>query len=124
LERALDSERDLSTFHYPGTNFLGPGTKIITSIYNNVQPTSDADRIARQHDVDYLLGNQFSSQADITAIKRATGTDPQSMVLKIGLRGRQFFGFDFAKPYKGFSNGEMSQLYNWGNSKINQPFKK
>jgi len=117
----MEYEKDeLTPFHYPGTMFLGPGTRIVSNLFNNIQPTSFADSIARQHDIDYLMGEKYASAADQTAIRSALNTDFQSMVLKTGLRARQFLGLNFAKPYKNFSQQEMLRLNSWANSKISK----
>jgi len=58
-------------YHYPGSNFTGPGTHVIDKVMSGVQPNSYTDSIARQHDIDYLKYNDTylgGAYADIKAI--------------------------------------------------------
>lgn len=40
--------------HYPGANFMGPGTHVIQRINDGLIPTSREDAIALIHDLEYL----------------------------------------------------------------------
>lgn len=72
--------------HYPGTNYLGPGTHIIKNILLNTKPTSRIDAIAMQHDIEYLSdGEKFES--DFRAMVKADNS-LQGVLMKIGLTSR------------------------------------
>lgn len=64
-------------YHVPLANFLGPGTQIKARIQNNVQPTTNADALARTHDVAYsqigtkLKKKQLSPLAAVAAMREA-----------------------------------------------------
>lgn len=40
-------------FHYPGYNYLGPGTKVYDKISEGKAPVNDSDAAAMNHDLDY-----------------------------------------------------------------------
>jgi len=74
--------------HYPGTNYLGPGTHVISNILNNKQPTSYTDYVAMLHDIDYL-SNGGQDHADAVAMSRADNS-LQGFAMKFGLGARVF----------------------------------
>lgn len=86
-------------YHYPGSNYIGPGTHIIDNIYNNVQPTSLTDRVAMYHDIDYL-GNDEPIRADMRAILSADNS-LEGIVMKAGLGVRSVLdGVFHLLPFK------------------------
>jgi len=64
IDRQIQLEKGNKEYHFPGTKFFGPGTKIATKIANNVQPSNRLDKAARQHDIDYLDGTMTREEAD------------------------------------------------------------
>lgn len=73
-------------FHFPGDNYLGPGTNIRNKIYGNFLPTTRNDYVARQHDIDYI-GDHEPIYGDIKAIiKSGPGWDGVAMRLGLGFR--------------------------------------
>lgn len=77
-------------YHYPGMNYMGPGTHILTKIRDGVQPVNQIDEIALHHDLDYLRANDNYWQlitADVKAMKQADLSLPGiAMVLGLSLR--------------------------------------
>jgi hypothetical protein len=79
---------------YPGTHYLGPGNPL-----NNGPPTSDADRIAQQHDYDYdrLIKAGHSkrrvyggfSDADQRAMDKSDVTTSQGLALYAGMGAKK-----------------------------------
>jgi len=69
--------------HWPGTNYLGPGTHVFDNISNNLKPTSYMDSVALLHDIDYSK-DMDPYKADLLAISRADNT-MQGFALKAGL---------------------------------------
>jgi len=71
--------------HYPGMNYMGPGTHIIQNVIDNVQPTNRVDAVTRQHDIDYLrFAGDNPLYADSVAIANSGYTIP-GVVAKLGL---------------------------------------
>jgi len=83
----LQNDENTTEIHYPGTNYLGPGTHTKSNIMKGLQPTSKTDAIARQHDLDYLVGEE-PILADLKAIGKsfAIADEPlQTTALRSGL---------------------------------------
>lgn len=61
----------------PGHNYLGPGTKIINNLNKGIVPTDNADKLALQHDIDYLLANDGYEiiSADINYLKNVVDSE-------------------------------------------------
>jgi len=54
--------------HYPGANYMGPGTHIFNNLLNQKQPTSQPDALAVRHDIEYLRsGEKFGSDLKAAA---------------------------------------------------------
>jgi len=91
LPRPLSkTSQDTTEYHYPGTNYLGPGTNVEKRIRRGDQPTSYIDKIARQHDVDFLISNGSmvgGLMDNIRAISKAylNPLSLQSMAMRLGL---------------------------------------
>lgn len=75
-----------SGIHFPGDQYLGPGTNVIEKILQGVQPNGHNDYVAQQHDIDYLSNNDPLG-SDISAII-STDNSPDGLALKLGLGAR------------------------------------
>ncbi len=72
--------------HYPGSNYMGPGTHVLSRLLRGVKPTSYNDALALKHDIEYLQdGEMFES--DLRAAFNSTG-GLQGALMKIGLLSR------------------------------------
>ena len=65
-------------FHWPGYQFMGPGTKLKKRLARGDKGKNRLDRIARQHDIDYSKAKDLNDKwkADtkmIKAIERLPG---------------------------------------------------
>jgi len=91
-ENLLVPDRIKTEFHYPGANYMGPGTNVARRISNYSMPTSRADAIAILHDIDYLGAmNQFDLvKADNKAIGLASNSSLAEIAMKVGLSSRKF----------------------------------
>lgn len=47
-----------SDYTIPGHNYMGPGTKIISNLNNEIDPVDEADFLSLKHDVDYALAEK------------------------------------------------------------------
>jgi len=87
-------------FHYPGYEFMGPGTHIINKIQNFVQPVNRNDFLSMLHDIQYLqTAGDDPSWADKLAIVQSDNS-LSGLALKSGLLTRYSFGLNFNKPLK------------------------
>lgn len=116
-------------FHYPGSNYTGPGTHIIQKILNHVPPVSHTDAIARQHDIDYLISAGNSNQAlidDSNAISRINDVSLESVAMFLGLTARGvintvFPGLaNFNTPIKGLSVEQTHDIGVYLNEKLHE----
>lgn len=100
-------------FHFPGDNFLGPGTDIVNRVMQGIKPKSFADSTARDHDIDYLISSGSSLGAirdDYKAIlSNWSNLDLDALALKLGLMLRttgnvltfgQLFNYNHPLPGK------------------------
>lgn len=73
--------------HFPGMNYMGPGTHIISNILNEKAPVSRIDAIALKHDIEYLTdGEKYA--ADLSAIYESSKgfSNPlQALAMRLGL---------------------------------------
>ena len=92
--RGLDIQKWLGKtgieFHWPGYQFMGPGTHLKKRLKRGDKGINRLDRIAKQHDIDYSRANNLQDkwQADskmIQAIDRLPGkkTMTERVVKKI-----------------------------------------
>ncbi len=74
--------------HYPGDNYLGPGTNIEYNIRNKIRPKTYNDFVALKHDIDYLrAGHLNATMADLKAMWRSkSGLDGVAMRTGLGAR--------------------------------------
>ena len=76
-------------FHWPGYQYLGPGTKLEKRLKRGDPGINRLDKIAKQHDIDYArAGNDLAAKWKakmIKAIDRLPGkkTIPERVVKKI-----------------------------------------
>ncbi len=99
-------------YHYPGHNFTGPGTRVVTRIYNGVVPTDTNDAATMIHDIEYLIYNdnpKMISKADDTAISNANYLY-DGLPIKIGLSLRKYFNLKFDGPLQGMTQLETRSV--------------
>jgi len=92
---AVDIQKALSKtgieFHWPGYQYLGPGTKLEKRLKRGDRGINRLDKIAKQHDLDYArAGNDLAAKWKVDtkmrkAIDRLPGkkTIPERVVKKI-----------------------------------------
>jgi hypothetical protein len=73
-------------FHFPGQQFTGPGTHVITKIINRIPPSNKTDYHTMLHDLNYMraTNNYEAAYYDYLAI-RDTDFDTPGIATKIGL---------------------------------------
>lgn len=85
--------------HFPGTNYMGPGTDIKGRISRGVRPTTHIDEIAMKHDLDYSTSREpiLSDIDAIIATKVAHNPIEiiQAMVMRYGLTIRSVYDLLF-----------------------------
>jgi len=113
LDKALKAEEGLFQYHFPGYNYLGPGTRFITNLVNDVKPINAIDKIAMYHDLEYVLGNYDKS--DINAMRESLKYPLfESKLLQYGLGLRYVLGVKFNNIY----GADANKLYSWAKFKI------
>lgn len=65
IDTVHNNEHQITDYTLPGYNYLGPGTKILHNLLNNIVPIDHLDRTAYDHDWDYF------SAKDSNEISRA-----------------------------------------------------
>lgn len=111
LSSAAARERSFE-FHYPGQQFTGPGTHVITKILSKVMPRNKTDFVTMLHDIDYLRNAGLvkgASLADELAIHNSDYSLP-GIATKIGLTIRNTFGFNFNKPIDGYTDEQTRKI--------------
>jgi hypothetical protein len=108
LESQFSNEKHNTELHIPGTNYIGPGTKIATRVMTGVKPTSDVDHVALHHDIDYLRSNgaYMSMLADDFRAIRDSGWSPTGFLMKTGLTLRSVLA-TLTFNYVNFSGDRM-----------------
>lgn len=99
-------------FHFPGQEFTGPGTHVITKILNKVMPRNKTDFVTMLHDIDYLRNAGLvtgASLADYVAIYNADYSLP-GIATKLGLTIRNAFGFNFNKNIDGYTDEQTRKI--------------
>lgn len=125
----MGKEKSLKPFHFPGSNYTGPGTKITTNILNGVEPKTEIDKIARQHDIDYINNQSFFGglKADAKAIAQAIQTKitPESLAMLLGLTTRMIVNtmtldnmFSFNKDNYNLDQEQRETLVKFLNNQI------
>lgn len=92
LEAPLRKYKPGGGFHWPGANYMGPGTPIQYNVLTGVQPTSRVDAVALTHDVNYLLAGQnpgMFHKADRLATSKIGVLGIKDNVMRIGLSIRE-----------------------------------
>lgn len=90
-------------YHFPGQNFTGPGTHVISRLKQRQKPTNKTDFATLLHDIDYMrtAGNpKAQNAADLRAIKNA-GRDLAGLATTIGLGSRSLLGLEFNQASEG-----------------------
>lgn len=77
----------------PGHMYMGPGTKILDKLRNNILPTDRADLTSLKHDVAYTLAGDSMDviQADVNFMLEAT--DSETVLAGLALLIKDFGGF-------------------------------
>lgn len=120
----MEAEKQQTEMHYPGTQYLGPGTHIGTKIIKQIKPKSYIDGIAMQHDIDYLksAGSRVGQiKADIRAFVKSYGSiSLQALAMRAGLMGRLIGDiltngsmFQFNQTLPGMTNNQTRQFGNY-----------
>lgn len=73
-------------FHYPGQEFTGPGTHIVTKILSGVLPSNKTDFVTMLHDIEYLSKTP-PNLSDLRAITNSDNTFA-GLITKLGLSAR------------------------------------
>jgi len=93
--------------HFPGSVYTGPGTPIVNRILSGVRPKTEIDKIALQHDIDYLRAQNEDEmlQADTIAIATARNQpftlEREAMIYGLNFRKQLAkIGINLVKPGK------------------------
>ncbi len=72
-ELALFREPNRTEYHFPGQNFTGPGTRVVSRVLDKIQPNNRTDAATLIHDVDYMIASNNSDalKADLMAMKNS-----------------------------------------------------
>ena len=107
---------------------MGPGTPIVTNIYNGVQPLSPTDAVAKQHDIDYLTDSRFDAlKADLKAISKTFENDAslQAWAMRLGLGARMTLNsitngvlFNYQGKVPNLTEQEHKALVDYLNSQV------
>lgn len=83
-------------WHFPGQEFTGPGTHIISKILKHVLPVNKTDFLTMLHDIQYLqyAGIDDVNFADDLAIKQVD-YDLPGLATKLGLTIRKLLNLPF-----------------------------
>jgi hypothetical protein len=103
---------DTNQWHYPGSQFNGPGTHIVNKIRSNILPTTKGDYLAMLHDIEYLLTAgqpELQWAADKRAIQQQN-FNLEGLALTLGLTSRQILGLEFNNPLKNKTPYETNSL--------------
>jgi len=104
MRHITDNQTGIETqyqLHYPGTNYLGPGTHIRDNLENGLLWTSPTDFKAMQHDVAYLGSDH--NLADNNFISDPKLVEPPSWQRFVGNagiylnKGLRNFNMDFSR---------------------------
>jgi hypothetical protein len=103
-------------FHYPGTNYLGPGTNIRDRIILGIAPTTNVDRAALQHDIDYTNSDNAAdliladAKAIQTVLQSETSLQQLAMILGLTLRSTASINTGLAPLFGGKPDKELAKL--------------
>ncbi len=77
LQRVIDAELDQYDFTLPGHNYMGPGTRVITNLIEDLKPTDYMDQVSLDHDLDYVFAETSSDiiRADIDYVNQSQGIE-------------------------------------------------
>lgn len=103
LKQYLLQNPELTTeWHFPGQQYTGPGTHIVTRLLRGDIPSNKTDFVTMLHDIDYM-GTSTPLSSDIRAI-RNSDYSVQGLATKMGLGLRSmldalpFVNLKFNKP--------------------------
>lgn len=86
--------------HFPGKQYMGPGTHVFNRIKNGVLPVDYMDAVSMMHDINYLryTGDQrIIDRADLLAI-RDSDKSFAALILQMGLATKNKLGLTFDSP--------------------------
>jgi len=103
-------------WHYPFTEYMGPGTHVISKVLNAVLPRNYLDAVSLTHDINYLLATanpKLLNQADNVAIGKAMFAFPslQRTTFVAGLLTRKVLQLKTDEHA-----GQFLQYTRWGNT--------
>jgi len=122
-----DSSPIDSGFHYPGSNYCGPGTNVYKKVMNGVRPSDYHDRLALLHDIEYLVNNSKDVRlVDIkTAFNAFKKPNVKGVIMGTTLLFKAlvetFINLNINKPIKGLTKNQTKQLGHELEEFINMP---
>lgn len=99
--------------HFPGQNFTGPGTHIVTHLLNHKMPANKTDFATMLHDIDYLrtAGHpELQRQVDDRAIHNSEWTKIEGLATVAGLSLRKILDLEYNKPMEGYTAEQTQQI--------------
>lgn len=103
LKQYLNEHPETTTeWHFPGQQYTGPGTHIVTRLLSSSLPANKTDFVTMLHDIEYM-GKSTPLSSDIRAIRNSDYT-LQGLATKMGLITRSvidalpFVNLKFNKP--------------------------
>lgn len=86
IKQYLDKHpEDGIEFHFPGMNYMGPGTHTLQRIIKDSKPQNHNDAVSLEHDLDYMVMDKMT--ADVKAIHESEFS-LDGLALKLGLTAR------------------------------------
>lgn len=76
MQRVIDLEMNNRDFTLPGHSYMGPGTRVVTNLVNDVKPTDYMDTISLEHDIDYVFAE---TMADIREADKLYGDQAKGL---------------------------------------------
>lgn len=97
------AEENTSEIHFPGYNYMGPGTHVLERIKNGISPVNSLDMVAKKHDIEYATGTDPIT-ADIRAIARTMPiSNIDKIFMLIGLGARTYGDYELRKANIGIN---------------------
>jgi hypothetical protein len=98
FQKAVQEEHTGNDFTLPGYNYLGPGTKIVHNLLNDVKPVDMLDEFAYQHDWEYFNANdtldiQLADRKfrDRIWFNAPSGQDPPTILANLAMQAKPNF---------------------------------
>lgn len=98
----IESEKLNKPMHLPGYKYCGPGTKVVTSLINDIKPINILDKGCQNHDVEYM---EYAGDRE-----KLEESDSKLMTVAKNWRNSS----DYRKTRKGF----LSKIYDWFSSNL------